>query len=238
MIRLKTLTSIALISLIAMGVIFNNASAATPEKTIVNSATLFEDAMDYQSVPLIDNCKPRNAARTIYHECRDSRAVYEKAKAAALSKKQPLMIVFGFDECPSCRHVEKQLFSKKRPVMTDDFRVLMSEQARAKAQDKSLKISTVKIHIRNKHGEKLANDLGLVKIANDRGWHRLWSPFIVLVDPETETLHTEEQWEAKEFYCYGTLPEIAVSLEELGYLENGKLTKYRDRCTNKGRIKG
>ena len=244
MMKLKTLIGIALIplSLLAMLFIFNNAFAA-PEKTNPvkphsQSRALFEPAMDYESVPLIKNCKPRNGARTVYHECRNSRAVYEKAKAAALSKKQPLMLVFGFDECPSCRHLETQIFSKKSPVLTDDFSVLLSDQAIAKAQEKSLKISTVNIHIRNKHGEKLAEELGLVKIANDRGWHRLWSPFIVLLDPETEKLHTEEQWESEEFYCYGALPEIAVSLEELGYLEKGKLTKYRDRCNKKGRVKG
>ena len=94
MIKLKTLIGIMLIPLcfMAMFIVFNKAFAA-PETENSKSELLFEAAMDYESVPLIKNCKPKNASRTLYHECRDSRAVYEKAKQSALAKKQPLMIL-------------------------------------------------------------------------------------------------------------------------------------------------
>lgn len=196
-------------------------------------APLFEQAIDYNAIDLIEGCTPRNPKRTTYHKCRDSRSIYEAAKKSALKKEQPLMVIFGFDTCPSCRQLESVLFSPKKAIMNKDFAHFISDKAaqNIQTQNKPLKISTVKIHIRNTHGAKLAEELGVTQLAKDRGWHRVWSPFIVLLDPKTGRIHSEEQWDAKDPYCYGYFSEIAVSLEELSYLKKGKVLKYRDKCT-------
>ena len=192
---------------------------------------LFEPAVDYTTAKHLPDCTPRNGERTIYHECLDSDALYEAAIVAAKAKGQPLMVLFGFDECPSCAQLDGKLFPKK-PLAKIELTDFVSDKAYDQMIDEKSAptISVVRIHIRNKNAEALAERLGVVKMANDRGWHRLWSPFILMVDPKTGKMHSEESWRGSDYHCYGYMSEIATNLEALKFLPEGKLPKYREMC--------
>ena len=192
---------------------------------------IFEPALDYTKIPLMNDCKEERPGRTEYHRCRNSQKIYDAAKKNAQAKNQPLMVLFGFDTCPSCAVLHRQIFDPKRPMETRDIIQFFSvaEINERFATNKPLKISVVRIHARSKHGLKLADDLGVTKMANDRGWYRVWSPFLLLVNPHTGKMHSESYWESKEGYCnYPTI--LAVSIEGVGMTKPGKPYQERKRC--------
>lgn len=138
------------------------------------------------------------------------------------------MVIFGFDECPSCQAIEQLYFGRKEPISKEMFIPFVSD-IQAKTKDIPT-ISVARIHIRNENAEAMVKRLGLVDYAESKNWHRLWSPFIVLFDPKTGEWHSEETWDSEIVYCYDAIAEIAVSLEELGYMQKGKTLKYRETC--------
>lgn len=189
---------------------------------------LFDESFDYSAVPLRSDCQQEITPRTRYFECRDASGLYEAALKHAREKKQPLMVIFGFDECPACFEVERLYFTFKGKIKKTLFSNFVSDKEAEKENLPTLTV--VRIHIRNPSGEALAERLGLIKYANARDWHRVWSPFIMIVDPATGKWHSEERWEDPEYYCYGHLAEVAVSLEELGFLEKGRTMQFRTMC--------
>ena len=192
---------------------------------------VFEVALNYTDIPKMEDCKEEKPGQAEYHRCRNSALVYARAKQNAKAKNQPLMLLFGFDNCPSCAILHRQLFNPKKPVETRDIiqyfsKTQINEHFTAQ---KPLKISVVRIHARSKHGLKLADDLGVTKMATDRGWYRVWSPFLLLVNPHTGAMHSESYWESKEGYC--NYPAIlAVSIEGIGMAKPGKPYRARKRC--------
>lgn len=194
---------------------------------------LFEPALDYSQIPKIEECEEKTLRPPKYHSCRDSRAIYDKALANAKSEGQPLMVIFGFDTCPSCRAMAMQMFDPKRPMQNNHIVRYLSKPAinSIVLENTPLKISVVRIHSRSKHGLKLADELGATKMATDRGWHRVWSPFILFVNPETEAMHSESFWEAEELFCdWGA--ELATNIEGIGFVKKGKPYVERKRCKN------
>jgi hypothetical protein len=194
-------------------------------------APLFEPALEYSEIPRLEDCEDRTLRPPKYHECRDSAAIYAKAFANAKAKNQPLMVIFGFDTCPSCAAMDKVVFNSKRPMTNNHLVRYLSRPALNQyvGGGKPLTISFVYIHSRSKHGLKLADDLGVTKMAKDRGWHRVWSPFILFVDPQTGDMHSESYWEAKSVFCdWGA--EFATGIEAIGYAAAGKPYIERKRC--------
>ncbi len=191
-------------------------------------APLFDTSFDYEAVPTLPNCNQTITPRTKYFKCRNSAELFETAKDWAKASDQPLMVIFGFDECPSCQAIEQLYFGRKDPITKEMFLPFVSD-IQANTQDIPT-ISVVRIHIRNANAESLVKRLGLVDYAESKNWHRLWSPFIVLFDPKTGKWHSEETWDSEIVYCYDAIAEIAVSLEALGYMEKGKTLKYREKC--------
>ena len=192
---------------------------------------LFEAALDYSEIPKIDDCEERTLRPPKYHQCRNSAAIYAKALANAKAKSQPLMVIFGFDTCPSCAAMDKVVFNPKRPMTNNHLVRYLSRPALNTyiLGGKPLTISVVYIHSRSDHGLKLADDLGATKLAKDRGWHRVWSPFILFVDPDSGTMHSESYWEAKSVFCdWGA--EFATGIEAIGHAEKGKPYLARERC--------
>ncbi len=213
---------------------FNLAAAQeTPRETLPKSlfAPIFEPALDYTAIPKKAKCKEERPGRTRYHRCRDSAQIYARAKQNARAKNQPLMVVFGFDSCPSCAALDREIFNPKRPVETRDVIQYFTgpEIKDYLDNDRPLTISVVRIHARSKHGLRLADDLGVTKMAEDRGWYRVWSPFLLFVNPVSGQLHSESYWESKQGYCnYGAI--IAVSIEGIGMAKPGTPYQERRRC--------
>ncbi len=189
--------------------------------------SVFEPAVDYTVFPMIENCAEENVREVKYHACRNSRDIYEAALASAKAKNQPLMVTFGFNTCPYCAVLEAEIYDPKNPVTSEDVTQYLSGEAAAEFGDR--KISTVRLHARSEHGLKLANDLGVTRMARARGWHRVWSPFVVMVNPETGAMASESLWEAKEIHC-DYAANLAVNLENIRYVERGTPQVRRARC--------
>ncbi len=219
------------IVLTAIGAVVVGLVLLSNAKTQFLNAPLFEDAVSYTAAVKLPNCEPRNGPDTVYHECLDSRALYDSALKAAADKSQPLMVIFGFDECPACQEMDTRLFSKS-PQTKKDLTDFVSDTANTqiRANKSAPTISVLRVHIRNENGIALAKDIGALKIAKDRGAERLWSPFIIMVDPKTDTLHSEESWVGRDYHCYGYMSEIAASLEALNVLPTGQLPYTREMC--------
>jgi len=204
-----------------------------PEDTLPASlfAPIFEPALVYADIPQKQKCKEEKPGYTQYHRCRDSAQIYALAKQNAKAKNQPLMVVFGFDNCPSCAALDRQIFNPKRPMETRDVIQFFTgpEIKDYVDNERPLKISVVRVHARSRHGLKLADDLGVTAMAEERGWYRVWSPFLLFINPVNGQLHSESYWESKEGYCnYGTI--IAVSIEGIGMSKPGTPYRPRKRC--------
>jgi len=205
--------------------------AQQKQMTALMQAPLFEPALDYSEIPSIDDCVEKTLGPPKYHACRDSRAIYDTALQNATTKGQPLMVIFGFDTCPSCKAMARVAFNPKAPMANTHLVRYLSKPAINKivVENTPLKISVVRIHSRSRHGLNLADELGATKMAKDRGWHRVWSPFILFVNPQTGKMHSESLWEAEELYCdWGA--EFAASLEGVDFVVPGQPYTERKRC--------
>ena len=97
------------------------------------------------------------------------------------------------------------------------------------ADEKPFKLPFIRLHARSDHGLVLADELGITEMAVAAGWHRVWSPFVVLVNPKTGAMTSESEWEAKEIYCDWT-GGTATSLEKIDMAEAGEPVMARKRC--------
>jgi len=180
---------------------------------------LFVDAVDYSAMEPEGGCAA-DPARAIYHACIDSETLYEAALASAKERGTPLLVVWGFNECPYCKVFDGENFNPDAPWKTADFikkltpgqRGAMTPEARQDFQ-----ISVVRLHGRTEHGLAFADKIGVTDLARERGWHRVWSPFIMVVDPETRQIHTEEKWNAQWSFCESA-SEFIVNLVAIGAL--------------------
>jgi len=195
---------------------------------------LFKAAVDYETLPRLDNCRDEVPRRLRYHNCRDSRAIYDAGLKAAREANKPLIIFFGFNKCPYCAVLEKQIFDPQRPLRDGNLvRYFSPEAIENYGQNAApLELPYINIHARSPHGLKLADDIGVSALAKARGWHRVWSPFIVFVDPKTERLVSQNYWEAPETHC-DPIADFAVNLEELGVIKPGTPVSERKRCKRK-----
>lgn len=196
---------------------------------------LFTPAIDYQKIDRLPACRDEVRRNMRYHNCRDSREIYTAALAAAKRDGKPLAIFFGFNRCPYCAVLHKQIFDPARPMRDANLVRYFSKPAIENygRSGEALELPYVNIHARSDHGLKLADDLGVTALAKERGWHRVWSPFIVFVDPATEKLASQNYWEAPETHC-DPMADFAVNLEELGMIKKGPPVKQRKRCERKG----
>jgi len=208
----------------------NGIAWAQDDRAFVNEP-VFEPAIDYNKVPVIANCREEAVPVVKYFACRDSQAIYDKALANAKKSGQPLMVIFGFNKCPYCEVLERGIFNSENPVRGVNVAryYSRSELETFLKSKKSLKISVVRLHARSPHGLALADKLGVTKMANDRGWHRVWSPFVVMVNPETGKMASESKWEAKEVYCDWSVTVVA-NLENVDLVERGIPYAERKRC--------
>ncbi len=184
-----------------------------------NDTNLFVDAVDYAALSPEAGC-PQDPPDPIYYACIDSETLYEAAIASAKENATPLMVIWGFNECPYCKVFDGENFNPQAPWKTADFikkltpvqRSAMTPEARA-----AFRISVVRLNARTQHGLDFADKIGVTDLARERGWHRVWSPFIMVVDPETRAIHTEEKWNAQWSFCESA-SEFIVNLVAIGAL--------------------
>jgi len=204
------------------------AAAKVPEFL---NAPIFTPAIDYAKIEKIPGCKDEVSRNLKYHNCRDSKKIYEAALQEAKAENTPLMVIFGFNKCPYCVVLERTIFNPKNPVRGGHVAQYLSkpELEDLMAAKTPLSVPFIRLHARSKHGLKLADDLGVTEMAKAAGWHRVWSPFVVFVNPETGKMTSESEWEAKEVYCDWPA-NIAVSLEKIDLVKAGEPLRPRKRC--------
>lgn len=201
-----------------------------PDRAYIQ-APVFSPAVDYLTVEKIANCQEEPVRKVKYFACRASRTLYERALKNAKRNNQPLMIIFGFNRCPYCEVLERTMFNPAKPVRGGHVARYFSTSALGTymAKKAQLDIPVLRLHARSTHGLKLADDLGITQMAKERGWTRVWSPFVVFVNPHTGAMASESEWEAKEVYCDWPA-NVAVSLEAIGFIEKGEPYTERKRC--------
>ena len=172
------------------------APAPKPQLSAQDRAPIFKSALDYNAVPRIEGCTDEVPRDVKYHNCRDSKALYNRALSTAKAMDAPLMVIFGFNKCPYCIKLESEIMD---------------------------------LHARSDHGLALADELGVTEMAKAAGWHRVWAPFVVFVNPKTGEMTSESKWEAKEIYC-DWAAGVATSLEKIGMAEVGEPVTLRKRC--------
>lgn len=215
-------------------VVFHRAvDAQTPPAFI--QAPVFEPAIDYESVTKIEGCTEERVRIVKYHACRDSATLYARAFADAKADGQPLMVIFGFNRCPYCTVLERAIFNPDNPVRGIHMARNFSKSQLQSYVDEgaAITIPVLRIHARSPHGLALADKLGITAMAKARGWHRVWSPFIVLINPETGAMASESEWEAKEIWCDWTV-NVVKPLEDVGIFARGEPINPRERCKKRG----
>jgi thioredoxin-related protein len=192
---------------------------------------LFKQALDYNSISRIEGCVDEVPRDLKYHNCRDSKAIYTRALSTAKAMDKPLMVIFGFNKCPYCIKLESEIMDPRKPLRSYDAAQYFSkaEHAKYKAAGKAFKLPFIRLHARSDHGLVLADELGITEMANEAGWHRVWSPFVVFVNPRTGAMTSESKWEAKEIYC-DWAAGVAASLEKIDMGAAGEPVTARKRC--------
>lgn len=180
---------------------------------------LFKLAVDYSQSPSIPGCYPDQAG-TLYYRCYESKALYQKALQRAKAENKPLMVVWGFDQCPGCRYFESKELNPADPWMTGKFAqwtLSDGQKAAMKNNGLDLEILLLRLHIREDHGKAFAAELGVLDIAKARGGHRVWSPFITMTHPVTEKLVSQASMRPGRQPC-NRWDEYAMNLEDLGII--------------------
>lgn len=229
------LTIVILLALMLSACGSKETSAPTPppkaELAAFEKAPIFKTALDYNAIPRIEDCTDEVPRNMKYHNCRDSKVLYTRALSTAKAMDAPLMVIFGFNKCPYCIKLESEIMDPRDPLQSYDVAQYFSaaEQAKYKAAGKAFKLPYVRLHARSDHGLALADELGVTDMAVAAGWHRVWSPFVVFVNPKTGAMTSESEWEAKEIYC-DWAAGVATSLEKIDMAEAGEPVTPRKRC--------
>jgi hypothetical protein len=180
---------------------------------------LFDLAVDYTTFQTIPGCYPDRPG-ALYFRCYDASQAYSAGLARAEAENRPLMVIWGFDECPACRYLESTEFNPAEPWMTKRFAqwALSPTQKASLGNDgQDLKILLLRINSRTPSGEKLAEDLGVDQMARDQGGRRIWSPFITMTHAETGKIVSQASMLPNQQPC-NRWDEYALNLEGLGFI--------------------
>ena len=194
-------------------------AACGKETSAPQGPLLFEKAVDYAGFQPIEGCTGERA-RPTYFKCLDARQLYDAAISRAKEEGRPLMIVWGFDECPSCMALEKTELSGRNAWTEERFlaeALTPAQRAAALESQEDYRILTLKIDVRRPSGEALAEELGVTDIARERGWPSVWTPFITLTNAETGTLVSQAAFQQGARPCERS-DEFVINLVEAGFL--------------------
>ncbi|MEO1662450.1 MAG: thioredoxin family protein [Pseudomonadota bacterium] len=191
---------------------------------------LFVNAVDYADFTPAEGCTA-DVPDAIYRACLDPNALYAAAVTSAQEAGNPLMVVWGFEECPYCQLFQKTELNEDTPRTIADFvgNTLSSKQAASLPRGGAdFQVSVLHIQVRTPEGAELAEQLGVTDIARERGWHRVWSPFVTFTRPGSDTFVAQTQFEQGEKPCE-YVDDFAISLQQLDYIPADP-TKVRRMC--------
>ncbi|MEM7492814.1 MAG: hypothetical protein AAF296_05490 [Pseudomonadota bacterium] len=180
---------------------------------------LFELAVDYSELERNPLCQ-RDAEGALYKRCYDSTEIYQAAFKRAQTENKPLMTIWGFDECSACQFLETREFNPDDPWTTGRFAqwaLSPKQKSSLSNQGRDLEILLVRINSRSPSGQKLAEDLGVLDMARERGGRRVWSPFITMSDPMSDQIVSQASMRGGEQPCH-RWDEFALNLEALGFI--------------------
>lgn len=204
-------------------------SACTPS-TPSASTPLFVPAVDYADFTPAPGCAA-DVPDATYRVCIDPRALYAAAIESAREADNPLMVIWGFEECPYCKKFAQEEMNPENPRTIADFvgnSLSDSQRASLPNEGADFQISVLHLHVRAPMGEALAEQLGITDIARSRGWHRVWSPFVTFTRPGSHTFVAQTQFQQGEKPCE-YVDDFAISLEQLGYIAADD-SKVRPMC--------
>ncbi len=180
---------------------------------------LFVDAVD-QNTFTPDPACGLDIENATYRACLDPAELYAAAITSAQEANNPLMVIWGFEECPFCKKYAAEEMNPNNPRLSAKFisRDLSEKQRKKLPNDGAgFQISVLHLHVRSAAGAAFAEEMGVTDIARSRGWHRVWSPFISFTRPGTDTFIAQTQFEQGEKPCYYS-DDYAISLQQLGYI--------------------
>lgn len=214
--------------MVAAGLLVSACSQSTP--AIESTEPLFVDAIDYADFTPAPGCDA-DVADATYRACMDPDALYAAAVNSAQAADNPLMIVWGFEECPYCLKFANEELNPENPRTIGDFvgNTLSDKQRNSLPNGGAdFQVSVLHIHVRAPAGAALAERLGVTDIARERGWHRVWSPFVTFTRPGSDTFVAQTQFEQGEKPC-AYVDDFAISLEQLGYVPSDE-SRIREMC--------
>lgn len=191
---------------------------------------LFVPAVDYADFTPAAGCT-LDVPNATYRACIDPNALYAAAVQSATEADNPLMVIWGFEECPYCKKFAQDEMDPNDPRTIHDFatNTLSKEQRNSLPNNGAdLQISVLHLHVRAPAGAALAERLGVTDIARERGWHRVWSPFVSFTRPGSDTFVAQTQFQQGEKPCT-YVDDFAISLEQLEYVP-ADATKTRPMC--------
>ena len=166
-----------------------------------------------------------------YRACLDPDELYAAAVQSAQDADNPLMVVWGFEECSYCMKFKAEEMNPESPRSIQDFvtNTLSDTQRASLPNDGSdFQISVLHVHVRAPAGAALAERLGVTDIARERGWHRVWSPFVSFTRPGTDAFVAQTQFEQGEKPCH-YVDDFAISLQQLDYIPEDP-SREREMC--------
>ena len=191
------------------------------------TTVLFEEAVDLDAFTPLQNCTHKTLRIPKYRACLDAEPLFSQAFKQAKTANQALMVVFGFDSCPPCKSLDRQVFAAKTPMKNADLVKYLSKPAinTYVLGQKPLKISVLRIHAKTKHGKALARNIGALAPTD-----RMRAPLIVFINPHSKHVHTENFDPTQASYCdWGA--QFAAGLEAVGMVQTGIPYVPRKRCS-------
>lgn len=145
--------------------------------------------------------------------------LYAAAIKFAQDNHMPLVIDWGFDECPGRQAREAMLRSPDFDMTSEGLLATMTQGQKEEFNTYTLgrnQIALVRMnsHQSFQHFQDFAERIGAQTVVQGLGWHKVWSPLFMVADPRTESLAAND-WFAGYRYCT-LIEEITAGLEQIG----------------------
>jgi hypothetical protein len=186
------------------------------------SEPLFVEAVDYKTIEDVADCekKPYYKER-VFSRCTDPDKLFDAAKTFALNNDVPLVILWGFDECPACESLKIRMFDpdmlpSDKAVETALSGAQKVEFAKATKDRNQLAIVRMNSGTSLAHYQAFADKIGANKVASDLGWKKVWSPMFMVVNPKTGAVASNGYFRGYQFCTLGE--ELVEGLADVGVI--------------------
>lgn len=186
----------------------------------IQTQPLFVEAVDYRTIDTVDGCEtePYHKER-IYPQCTDPEKLYAAAIAFATANNLPLVIDWGFDECPGCQARERRLRAPDFDLSSQGLLASMTEDQEIAFSSYTHGLNQIALVRMNSHGsfqhfQDFAERIGAQRVARDLGWRKVWSPLFMVVNPNTNEVAAND-WFGGYSFCT-LIEEINEGLQQVG----------------------